>query len=65
MYGNLERAINENGMSLRSVAAAIDMPESTLRYKLKEGGITIEDAFSIKSRVLPKYDIEYLFKRTA
>lgn len=65
MYGNLERAINECGMSLRSVAAAINMPESTLRYKLKEGGISIEDAFSIKFRVLPKYDIEYLFKQTA
>lgn len=65
MYGNLERAFNENGMSIRSVAAAIDMPESTLRYKLREGGISIEDAFNIKSRVLPKYDLNYLFEKTA
>jgi len=62
MYKNLERAINECGMSLRSVAAAINMPESTFRYKMKEGGLSIEDAFTIKSRVFPKYDIGYLFE---
>lgn len=65
MYANLERAINESGMSWRSVAAAIGMPESTFRYKMKEGGISIEDAFTIKSRVLPKYDLNYLFEKTA
>lgn len=65
MYGNLERAINESGMSIRSVAVAIGMPESTLRYKLKEGGLSIEDAFSIKYLVLPKYDMSFLFEKTA
>lgn len=65
MYANLERAINESGMSWRSVAAAIGMPESTFRYKMKEGGISIEDAFTIKARVLPKYDLNYLFEKTA
>lgn len=65
MYGNLERAINESGMSVRSVAAAIGIPESTLRYKLKEGGLSIDDAFNIKTLVLPKYDMNYLFEKTA
>ena len=52
-------------MSVRSVAAAIGIPESTLRYKLKEGGLSIDDAFNIKTLVLPKYDMNYLFEKTA
>ena len=61
MYENLKRAINECGMSWGSVAAAINMPESSFQYKMKEGGLSIEDAFTIKSRVFPKYDVDYLF----
>lgn len=63
MYNNLKRAINENGMSWRSVADAIDMPESTFRSKISNGSFSIEEAFLIKRRALPKYDIGYLFER--
>ena len=65
MYSNLDRAINECGMSWRSVAAAINMPESTFRYKMTEGDFSVGDAFSIKSRALPKYDLEFLFAKPA
>lgn len=65
MYTNLERAINESGMSWRSVAAAINMPESTFRYKMTEGDFSVDDAFTIKALVLPKYDIGYLFEKPA
>lgn len=61
MYENLKRAINECGMSWGFVASAINMPESSFKHKMKEGGLSIEDAFTIKSRVFPKHDVDYLF----
>lgn len=64
MYGNLDRAINESGMSWRSVASSINMPESTFRNKITVGDFSIGEAFSIKSNALPKYDLEFLFKKT-
>lgn len=64
MYNNLNRAISENGMSWRSVADTINMPESTFRNKISNGSFSIEEAFLIKRRALPKYDIGYLFDRT-
>ncbi len=35
MFSNLDREINANGMSWRSASAAIGMPESTFRNKIK------------------------------
>ena len=63
MYSNLSKEILANGMSLRSTAAAIGMPESTFRNKISCGEFSVAEAFSIKERVLPKYDIAYLFAK--
>lgn len=63
MYSNLNKEILANGMSWRSTAAAIDMPESTFRNKISSGEFSIDEAFAIKERVLPKYELAYLFKR--
>lgn len=63
MYPNLDREINANGMSWRSVSGAIGMPESTFRNKITSGDFSIGEAFSIKERVFPKYELEYLFEK--
>lgn len=65
MFSNLDREIAANGMSWRSVSAAIGMPESTFRNKIKNGGFSIDEAFAIKERLFPKYTLEYLFEKTA
>ncbi len=61
MYKNLEHEIAASGMSYRSVAAAIGMPESTFRGKMNRGSFTVEEAFKIKQLLFPKYEYEYLF----
>ena len=63
MFGNLNREIGANGMSWRSVSAAIGMPESTFRNKITDGDFSISEAFAIKNRVFPKYTLEYLFAK--
>lgn len=64
MYANLDREIAANGMSWRSVSGAIGMPESTFRNKITTGDFSIGEAFSIKERVFPKYELEYLFEKS-
>lgn len=64
MFANLDREIGANGMSWRTVASAINMPESTFRSKITSGNFTIDEAFNIKNIVFPKYALEYLFAKT-
>lgn len=61
MYPNLEKELNANHMSMRFVAQAINMPESTFRDKLSKNNFNIQEAFNIKNILLPKYELEYLF----
>lgn len=63
MYPNLNQEINSNNMSWRSVAKAINMPESTFRAKITNGSFAVEEAFDIKNLLFPKYDPEYLFRK--
>lgn len=63
MYNNLNKEILVNGMSWRSTAAAIGMPESTFRNKISSGDFSVGEALSIKERVLPKYELAYLFAK--
>ena len=63
MYNNLNKEILANGMSWRSTAAAIGMPESTFRNKISSGNFSVDEALNIKERVLPKYDLAYLFAK--
>ena len=65
MYTNLEREIKAAGLSVRAVSSAINMPESTFRYKMTEGEFSIGDAFSIKENVFSKFELEYLFAKSS
>ena len=61
MYQNLKKELGANRLSMRAAAAAIGMAEATFRNKMLRGNFTVTEAFAIKERLLPKYDIEYLF----
>ena len=65
LFSNLNKEILSNGMTWRSTAAAIGMPESTFRNKISAGDFTVTEALMIKERVLPKYDFAYLFAKAA
>jgi hypothetical protein len=62
MYANLDRELSANKVSWRAAAEAIAMPEATFRNKITDGRFTIEEAFKIKRRLLPKFELEYLFE---
>lgn len=62
MYANLDKELGANKISWRSAAAAINMPEATFRNKITAGRFAIDEAFKIKSRLLPKFELEYLFE---
>lgn len=64
MFVNLDKEIGASKMSWRSVASAIGMSEATFRHKITKGNFSVEEAFLIKERVLPKFTLEYLFERT-
>lgn len=64
MFKNLDRVIHENHMSINSVASAIGMSESTLRYKLNNGNLSVGEAFQIHSTLFPRYNIFYLFEES-
>ena len=61
MYANLERELKANNYSYRAAAAAIGMAEPTFRTKMSGRRFSIEQAFAIKNRLFPKYNLEYLF----
>ncbi len=62
MYANLDKELGANKISWRSAAAAINMAEATFRNKITVGRFAIDEAFKIKSRLLPKFELEYLFE---
>lgn len=62
MFKNLDRVIHENHMTINSVATALGMSESTLRYKMNNGNLSVHEAFQIHRTLFPRYDLFYLFK---
>lgn len=62
MFKNLDRVIHENHMTINSVATALGMSESTLRYKMNNGNLSIHEAFQIHKTLFPRYDMFYLFE---
>ena len=61
-FKNLHDVIAENHMSVNSVAEAIGMSESSLRYKINRGSMSVEEAFRIHRLIFPRYSIFYLFE---
>lgn len=64
MFSNLDKELSANKMSWRNAAYAIGMPESTFRKKITDGNFSIDEAFAIKNRLLPKFTLEYLFEKS-
>lgn len=59
---NLETVLKQKGISDEVVCKVLGIHRNTLRNKkIGESEFSIGEAFSIKSNLLPEYDLEYLF----
>lgn len=66
MYGNLSNELNRKNITRRVVAELINCTEKTVDNKIKgQTDFTISEAFEIHRNLLPEFDIDFLFSRTA
>lgn len=63
MLANLERALNDKGISKRVYAAILNVSEKTVQNKInEETPITYQEARKTKLNLFPEYDMDYLFR---
>lgn len=63
-YRNLKGELAKNGISNTRVAEVLGLHINTITNKIEgSSSFSIEEAFKIKSRLLPGYDLAYLFAR--
>lgn len=62
MLGNLKRALDNKGVSLRAYAAVLGISEKSAWNKVNEETVlTYPEAIKTKKELFPEYDLEYLF----
>lgn len=58
----IKRALSDKNISVEAVAALLGIHRNSAANKLNGATpFSIEEAFKLKSELLPEYDIEYLF----
>lgn len=66
MYGNLRNELNKKNISQKAVAELIECTEKTISNKISgDTDFTIAEAISIRKNLLPEFNMDYLFSRTA
>ena len=66
MYGNLSTELKRKNIASKVVAGLLDCTEKTANNKIcGVTDFTITEAFAIHKNLLPEFDIDYLFTRTA
>lgn len=64
MYPNLKEALARKDISQREIAAHLDIHENSIRNKISgSSSFSIEEAFKVKDRFFPDYDLKYLFRK--
>ena len=64
MYRNLKGELAKNGITNAKVAAVLGVHVNTIANKLEgSSSFSIEEAFKIKTVLLPYCDLSYLFAR--
>lgn len=64
-YRNLKGELAKNGISNVQIARVLGVHTNTITNKLEgSSSFTIEEAFKIKSLLLPYCDLSYLFARS-
>lgn len=62
MLQNLKKALDNKRISLAAYAAILGVTEKTVRNKIaEETPFTYPEARKTKMKLLPEYDIDYLF----
>lgn len=66
MYANLADALRSKKITNRVIAELIGCDEKTVWNKLSgKSDFTMSEGLLIRHNVLPEYDMDYLFTRTA
>ena len=65
MYENLTIEMTRKGVTKRQLAELLNIHENSVAYKILHGTFSIEEAFKIKHRFFPQFELEYLFERRA
>ena len=66
MYENLNRAMSTKRVTLKQMAALLNVAEKTLYNKCHgKSEWTYNEAIKIKTFVFPEYDLNWLFDETA
>lgn len=66
MYGNLCNELKRKNITHRVVADLIKCTERTVSNKISgDTDFTVSEAFTIRKNLLPEFNMDYLFSRTA
>lgn len=66
MLKNLKSALEQKGITIKTLAALLGVSEKTAWNKLNgETEITYKEAMIIKKNLLPEYDSDWLFEVAA
>lgn len=66
MYGNLCNELKRKNITQKVVADLIKCTEKSVNNKIHgKTDFTIAEAFAIHRNLLPEFDIDFLFSRTA
>lgn len=66
MYGNLERAMKERGITKKALADFLDVRHATVVDKTNGNSrFFLDEALKIQAEFFPDLEIQYLFTQTA
>lgn len=66
MYGNLSSELKRKNIAQKVIADLLKCTEKTANNKIcGVTDFTISEAFAIHKNLLPEFDMDYLFTRTA
>lgn len=63
MYRYLSELLARKGITPGNAAGALGLSESRFRELLHEGGFSVKEAFLLRNRFFPEYDVSVLFQR--
>ena len=66
MYGNLSSELRRKNIAQKVIADMLGCTEKTINNKMSgKTDFTISEAFMIHKNLLPEFDMDYIFARTA
>lgn len=53
----------KENVTIESMAGLLNLHRNTVSYKINEGTFNVEEAYKVRDKFFPKWDVENLFKR--